>query len=257
MPSASWAKLKTSFHSLEMTFHLRQVEGRSGTPLDPFACVVEEVEAEVEQARRHGSAVQQRIPLDQMPSTRPDDQRRQRGPERVALFAAIERQRAANRLEQVPLSVHDVRPGRRQGVLDIRHEDPGPRVQGVDHHLAVHRAGDFHTTIVEIGRGRGDLPGSRAYGRRPGKEVEGAPGFDGGEALPAPGQQSLSFGAEFLLKASHEFQRFRGQYPVAVSGSRTNDRERRCGGRRHRLFPCLEPIRASCMPSRIRLATST
>src|SRR2546423_134028 len=38
---------------LEMAFHLRQVEIRARAPVERFARIVEEVQAEVEEARRH------------------------------------------------------------------------------------------------------------------------------------------------------------------------------------------------------------
>ena len=156
--------------------------------------VVEEEEAEVEEARR-----------------RPARRRRGRAsPARcqprgrtksVAVFSfsavvlAVRRDVArscADRVAQVRLAVDEVRPGRRVRVLEVRHEDVRARVERVDDHLAVDRAGDLDAAVEQVGgerrhgpvagarlaRGRGQLrrpPASRrAGGRRGARGARGA-----------------------------------------------------------------------------------
>jgi len=56
----------------------------------------------------------------------------------------------------VALTVDDVLPGRRVGVLEVRHEDLCAGVQRVDHHLAVDRAGDLRPAVGQVGGRRRD-----------------------------------------------------------------------------------------------------
>ena len=65
----------------------------------------------------------------------------------------------------------DVLPGRRARVLEVRHEDAGARVHGVDHHLAVDGARDLDATVPEVGRNRCDLPVGLGRGQQLGKRA--------------------------------------------------------------------------------------
>ena len=78
----------------------------------------------------------------------------------------------------VPLALDDVLPRRRVGVLVVGHEDAGARVERVDHHLAVDRAGDLDSggrgrsagasaTRHPASRGRPPSPGQEARRARP------------------------------------------------------------------------------------------
>ena len=71
-------------------------------------------------------------------------------------------ERPADRVGQRGLAADDVRPGRRQGVLEIGHEHARPGVERVDHHLRLGRPGDLDPPVVEVGRRRGDRPGRLA-----------------------------------------------------------------------------------------------
>jgi hypothetical protein len=120
---------------------------------------VEEVEAEVEQARRDRCAVDLDVALDEVPASRPHDEGRQPIVEPVRLaLGAVERELPTDGRPKGRLATDDVRPRRRQRVLEIGHEDAGARVEGVDHHLRLGRAGDLDPPIVEIGRCRRDGP---------------------------------------------------------------------------------------------------
>ena len=74
------------------------------------------------------------------------------------MVVGLELDRAADGVREVALALDDVLPGRRAGVLEVGHEDPGARVHGVDHQLAVDRPRDLDAAIPEIGRCRRDAP---------------------------------------------------------------------------------------------------
>ena len=88
----------------------------------------------------------------------------------------VRRRRTASRNR--PLAGHHVVPGGGQGILEVGHEDLRPAVEGVDHHLGLHRPGDLHPAVVQVSGSRCDLPiridtdvggvgaGSRAARRR-------------------------------------------------------------------------------------------
>src|SRR5690606_10123588 len=68
----------------------------------------------------------------------------------------------ADRVRQVELSLDHVRPGRARRVLEVGEPHLRARVERVDGHLAVGRAGDLDAAVLEAGPGTGDLP--RAVG---------------------------------------------------------------------------------------------
>ena len=144
---------------LGVALELRQVEVRPASPTQRLRAVVEQVEPEVEQAGRHRDVVDEHARLDEVPAARPDQQRRDLVVEPVGLaFRRLEGQLAADRVDQGRLAADDVRPGRRQRILEVGHEDARAGVEGVDHHLGLGRSGDLDPPIVEIGRGRRDGP---------------------------------------------------------------------------------------------------
>src|SRR5256886_14606650 len=65
---------------------------------------------------------------------------------------------AAHRVLQVRLPADHVPPGRRAGILEVRHERLHGRVQRVDDHLAVYGAGDLDAPVLEILWHRRDAP---------------------------------------------------------------------------------------------------
>ena len=72
---------------LEMALQLRQVEVRPAAACDRPPGRVEHVQAEVEQASRHRLAVDEQVPLGQVPAARPHEQRRHLVVQAVALLA--------------------------------------------------------------------------------------------------------------------------------------------------------------------------
>src|SRR6185503_20145212 len=113
--------------------------------------VVKEVEPEVEQTGRYWLAVQQRVLFLEVPAAWPYHQCRELLIQAVP-FALRTRvlQGPADRLHAVELAGNNVGPGRRERILEIRHEDLGPGIERVDHHLPFDRSGDLHPSIVQV-----------------------------------------------------------------------------------------------------------
>ncbi len=144
---------------LQVVLQLRQVEVRPRAPRQQLARVVEEVQSEVEEARRDRLAVHLHVLLRQVPPARPHDQRRDLVGESVLLpLRTRVLQRATHRILEVRLPLDHVAPRRRERVLEIRHEDPRPRIQRVDHHLALDRARDLHPPVLQVRRRRRHRP---------------------------------------------------------------------------------------------------
>src|SRR5262249_15216579 len=97
--------------------------------------------------------------LDEVPAARTHEQSRDLLVEPVLLAIWIrETDLAADSVIQVDLPLHAVLPGGRVGVLKVGHEDPRARVERVNDHLAIYRAGDLHATVLQIGWDRRDSP---------------------------------------------------------------------------------------------------
>ena len=142
-----------------MGLHLGQVEVRAGAAGQQPRRAVEEVQAEVEQRARDGLAVDQQVAFGQVPAARAHQQRRRILAQLVvAAVGAVVGDRALDRVAQVDVALDHVAPGRGVGVLEVGHEAVGARVQRVDDHLALGRAGDLDPALLQIGRSRGDLP---------------------------------------------------------------------------------------------------
>ncbi len=154
-----------------MALELGQIEVGTGAAGDELGGVVEEVEPEVHEARRDGLAVDEEVALGQVPSAGADDEGRRFLAECVVLPVRRHGDRPPDGVHEVGLTPHHVLPRRGGGVLEVGHEDPGSRVERVDHHhhLAVDGAGDLDAAVHEI-RGRAnDRPVGRSH---PGGLVE-------------------------------------------------------------------------------------
>ncbi len=143
---------------LEMRLELGEVEVRPAAALELLARVPRHVQAEVEERGRDRLAVDESVPLGQVPAARPDQERRDLLVEAVRLVRRLERDLAAHGVGHVPLPLDDVLPLRRARVLVVGHEHAGAGVERVDHHLAVDRAGDLAAAVAEIGRSLGHPP---------------------------------------------------------------------------------------------------
>ena len=90
----------------------------------------------------------------------------------------------------------DVVPRRRVRVLEVGHEDAGARVQGVDHHLALDRAGDLDAPVLEVLPAARRPPVAGADCRGLGEEVGELAGVEAGLAGPARPRAARRRGAE-------------------------------------------------------------
>ena len=133
---------------LEVRLQLREVEVRPAAALELLARVPRHVQPEVEERGRDRLLVHERVPLRQVPAARPDQQRRDFLVQPVRLVRRLERDLAAHGVGHIPLPLDDVLPPRRARVLVVGHEDAGARVERVDHHLAVDRAGDLAAAVA-------------------------------------------------------------------------------------------------------------
>ena len=200
---------------LEVRLELRQVEPRAAAVV-----VAEEVEAEVEQARRHRRAVDLEVPLLQVPAARPHEQGRRLLVQAVLLLAGIELDRAVERVREVDLALDAVLPGRRVRVLEVGHEHLRARVERVDHHLPVDRAGDLDAAVLQLGRDRRDAPVALADLLRLGEEVGQLAVAQPLRPLVPRVEQLAPPRAEPALELGEEVDRVGGEDALALSGMR-------------------------------------
>src|SRR6266540_3787229 len=205
---------------LEMALELGQVEVRAGAVVEQAAGVVEEVEAEVHQAAGGGLAVDQHVLLGQVPAARADQQHGHLVVEPVLpALRALEGDGALDGLDQVRLAGEHVLPGRRVGVLEIGHEDLRARVERVDEHLAVGRAGDLDAAVGQVRRQRGDPPVAGAHALGGGQEAGQLTGVERLLAAAAPLQQLQPGGSQLPLERGDEVERVgRQDLPVRRLG---------------------------------------
>src|SRR5215470_8725988 len=155
-----------------MTLELWQIKIRTASACKELLGVVENVEREVEDAARDGSAIDGHVLLGKVPAARAHEQRRDLFVELVFLaFRADVVDAPADRVAQIDLPLDVVVPGRRIRVLEVRHEYLGPRIERVDDHLAIDGTGDFDAPILDVVGDGGAGPGSFAEGPRFGKEI--------------------------------------------------------------------------------------
>ena len=89
--------------------------------------------------------------LREMPATWPDDKYGWMIMQIVTLTAfSGEIDAAINCIAQVDLAPHYHVPGRRCGVLKIRHEDIGPGIQRIDNHLRINWSGYLHPPVQKF-----------------------------------------------------------------------------------------------------------
>ena len=209
---------------LEMALELREIEVRSGPAFELLSRVVEEREAEVEQAARHGPIVHRQVAFGKVPAARPNQQRR--GLVREPVLASVGTRhldRPADRVGEVDLSLDHVRPGRSVRVLEVGHEAARTAVQRVDHHLAIGGAGDLDPAVSQV-RGRGRDPPLRVphvAGRF--EEVRSLALVEPDLAFDTCLEQLDPARAELTLEPRHERERLPGQDLVEPGLHRTED----------------------------------
>ena len=107
-----------------MTFQLGEIEVRAAASVEQLSAVVEEEETEIEQASRDRRAVDLHMFLGQMPAPGPHQQRGNLVAKRVGFPATtVERERSANRIDEILLAFDDVEPRRGEGIFEVGHED--------------------------------------------------------------------------------------------------------------------------------------
>ncbi len=192
---------------LEVTLHLGEIKIWTALSLLQLASVVEEVETEVKDTRRDRLAINQDMLLGQMPPARADQQDGDRRIETVGLsLRTAELDRFPDCVNQILLTLNDVLPRRRKGVLEVGHEDVCPGVEGVDHHLPLDRACDLHPALLQIGRSRCHLPFAVAYILCLGNKVGHLPGGEFFLPLAAPREELLARWIELPMEFCDEVQ---------------------------------------------------
>ncbi len=90
--------------------------------------------------------------LRQVPAARPDEQGRELLAERVRLARVriLERDGAPDRVAQIELALDHVGPARRARVLEVGHVDVRARVERIDNHFAIDRAGDLDPAVEQV-----------------------------------------------------------------------------------------------------------
>ncbi len=203
---------------LEVALELRQVQVRARAAVEQLARVVEEPDPEVEDRGADRRAVDLHMGLRQVPATRPDAQGRDLVVEGVRLLIGLEGEAPANGLAHGPVAGHHVRPGGRERVLEVAHEDRCAAVERVDHHLRLGRAGDLDAPVVEVRRRGGDAPVGVAALDRVRQEVRRLAGV---QALLPPRavlEQLHALGIEGPMQLRHEVERLGRQHLLEVIG---------------------------------------
>src|SRR5690606_13074813 len=109
-------------------------------------------------------------------------------------------------------------------VFEIGHEDIRPRVESVDHHLPVGRAGDLHPAPLQVRRSRGHLPGwIEAYRLRLGEKIGHFTSVQGLLTLLSCSQQRLPPVVEAALQAGDKGERLWGENLLVLRCDRSVD----------------------------------
>ncbi|MNG99786.1 hypothetical protein D3C79_589650 [compost metagenome] len=137
----------------------RQIEVRAAAFFQQLAVVVEEIQREIKQATGDRLTLPLHVFLRQMQATHTGDQDRRIRLQLINFsgFVGIG-DGAIHRIMQVDLPLDHFVPARRQRVFEISHKHLHVGVQGIDHHLAFNRPGDFHPTIAQIIRNTANFP---------------------------------------------------------------------------------------------------
>ena len=169
---------------------------------------MEEKESEIEDRPGHRLAIDHQVLFVQMPATWTRDEHRGFFVQLVMLAALAQADRAAHRIAQIDLAVDQVVPRRAVGVLEVGHESRGTRVERVDDHLAIGRAGELHAPVEHVLRLRTDLPLALANAARLGQKVGKATAVEFLLPLGAALEKLLAALVELAVQLRHERERF-------------------------------------------------
>jgi hypothetical protein len=153
-------------------------------------------------------AVDDDVPLLQVPAARPHEEGRDLVVQRVPLVALLERDRPLDRVGEVLLAADDVLPGRRVRVLEVGHVHARARVERVDHHLPVARGpGDLDPAVLQVGRDGRDPPLALANPARGLEEVGQLARLDPLLPSRAGAQELLAPAVELAVQRDDEVER--------------------------------------------------
>src|SRR5215831_13979868 len=184
-----------------MTLELWQIKIRSASACKQLLGVVENIEREVEDAARDGSAIDGDVLLGKVPAARAHEQRRDVFVELVFLALRADVVDApADRVAQIDLPLDIVVPRRRIRVLEVRHEHLRARIERVDDHLAIDGTRYFDPAILDVGGDGGAGPRSFADGPRFGQEVGQVACIKVSLPCSTPGQELGASPTEGALK---------------------------------------------------------
>ena len=145
--------------------------------------------------------------LDEVPAAWPHEEHRNLVVQPVVLVAGVELDRPVEGVGEVALAVDAVLPGRRVRILEVGHEDPGARVERVDHHLPVDRAGDLHPAVGDLVGIPSDAPVGRTDVGGLRKEVGQLTGLEAAEPRPSRLEELEPPRAELPLEVGQEGNR--------------------------------------------------
>ena len=214
----------------------------------------------------HALAVDRHVLLVEVPAARAHLQRRDGVVQLVALGAGggllLERERAADRLADVDLALDLVGPERRVRVLEVGHVRVGARVERVDDHLGVDRAGDLDATALQGRRHGRDRPVALADGLRLGQEIGSLARVELLRAHGTRREQLLAARLEGAVQLGDERKRVLREDGFEAGQDRRIDLkaggkvERRRGhgeglsdAKKSSTSPSCEPMRVGCAPS--------
>ena len=110
---------------------------------------MEEVEGKIEDAARNGLPIHQDMLFEQMPAARSHKQRGRLLIESILLAIWIAKCNCAvDGITYIDLTLNRAFPGGGKRIFKIGHKDFRPRVQGIDHHFALDRAGDLDAPVL-------------------------------------------------------------------------------------------------------------
>lgn len=230
--------------SLKMRLHLGEIEVRAVATGNELLGIVVEVETEVKETTGDGLAINLEVLLIEVPAASTGNQSREGavGAELVLLVALLEVDLATDGIVQVDLAVDHVLPGGSRGVcitnqlyapnpnkirqhtLEIGHVGPDIRVQSIDNHLPIGRAGDLNAAVDQTGSGGGALPGivvTDVLGL--GQEVGEMALVDFGLAVYTALEEGLAGGIEGAVQDSEESASILGKDPAAIVVQGTKD----------------------------------
>ena len=201
---------------LTVALELGQVKVRPTAALDQSARVVEEIQTEVEEGASDRAAVHQDVFFGQVPAAWPHEQGRRLVVQTVgSAIRVLERNRALDGVDQIDLAVDHVLPRWRVGVLEVGHVHVGARVEGVDQHLAIGRAGQLNPAPLQVGvRYWGDFPVAVAGLAGLGQEVGQLARLQPYLAFTASFEQGLASRVELALEPRDELECSWGQHVV-------------------------------------------